>query len=730
MPDGSGFLAELKRRHVWRVAIAYVVTAWVLLQLASVMLPSFGAPGWVMRVLFGILVILFPIALILAWAFEITPEGVRRTEPSGSPEAREARDTRAIGRKLNTGIIVALVIAVALLAGNQFIWHKGLHGAAAPARPGNSADGATEARATSKLDAPKPLAPATPAKSVAVLPFENLSSDKQNDYFVSGMQDLILTKLADIGDLKVISRTSTLQYGSHPQNLKTVGQQLGVATLMEGSVQKQGNQVLINVQLINAATDAHIWAQSYTRTLDNVFGVEGEVAERIATALNARLSPAQSAQLAAAPTTNKAAYDAFLRAEYQGNKGQINYDTASMKAAMPLYRQAVEQDPKFALAWARLSYEESQLAWFGGGGEDIGKLRQQARADVERALQLQPDLAVAQLALGYSDYWGHGDYPAALQAFAAALALKPNDSDALAAQGYVERRQGRIDDSIASLQKAFALDPRNSALAYEVGSTCMMVSRYPEAQDWLQRALAIDPDNRNAKVYYANAIAHSTGDIPRALAAMQGDDPVLKLGRITLLGYQRKFDEALALLASVPDTPDNFPPALNGPKVEQQASLYRLMGDEARARPLFAQSLPVLRAQLKMFSGIDLAAQWQLVGHAEIGSGQTAAGLDAIAKSLKILSGNPDQVYGPQIMVTAAFYYAQARRPDLAVPLLAKALATPGIGVLYSPVLLWLDPQWDPIRTDPDFEALLRKYASDKPAVIPAIPAAGSASSG
>jgi tetratricopeptide (TPR) repeat protein len=354
---------------------------------------------------------------------------------------------------------------------------------------------------------------------------------------------------------------------------------------------------------------------------------------------------------------------------------------------------------------------------------DLKQLRVDARADAEQALKLAPDASASQLALGFSDYYGRGDYAGALKAFAAALALKPNDADALAAQGYVQRRQGRFDDSIASLQKAFALDPRNSELAYEVGATCMQDSRFPEAQDWFQRALAIDPDNRNAKTYYAYAIAYSTGDIPRALDAMQGDDPFLKLQRVLLLMYQRNFGEALALLESVPDTPDNFPPALNGPKVEQQASLYRLMGDEARARPLFAQSLPVLRAQLKMLQGIGLATQWEQIGYAEIGTGQTAAGLDALSKSLEILADNPDQVYGPGLMLTAAQSYAQARHPDLAVPMLAKALAAPGIGNLYSPVLLWLDPMWDPIRHDPRFQALLQQYAKDKPAVIPAAPA-------
>jgi tetratricopeptide (TPR) repeat protein len=543
------------------------------------------------------------------------------------------------------------------------------------------------------------------------------------------MQDLILTKLADIGGLKVISRTSTEKYKSRPDNLKRVGTELGVATILEGSVQKAGDQVLINVQLIDARSDSHIWAQSYTRTLDNIFGVEGDVAQQIAAALETKLSGTEAASLSSVPTHNQAAMDLFLRAEFLANKGLTNYDSASYKAAVPLYQQAIQHDAGFALAYARLSYAESQLAWFGGSGMDVKQLHAQARADAEQALKLAPDASASQLAIGYSDYYGRGDYAGAQKAFAAALALKPNDSDAWAAQGYVQRRQGRVDDAIASLQRAFALDPRNSSLAYELGATCAMDSRYPEAQDWFQRALAIDPDNLNAKANNANAIAYNTGDIPRALAAAQGDEPGLKLARVTLLTYQRRYREALALLGSVPDTPDNFPPALNGPKIEQQANLYRLMGDESRARPLFTQSLPVLRAQTKMLQRIDLANQWLTIGYAEIGSGQSAAGLDAIAEALKISANTNDRINRPQIKLACAQYYAQAHRPDLAVPMLSTALAAPGIGTVYSPVLLWLDPMLDPIRHDPHFQTLLDHYAKFKPAVTYDTPAAASASS-
>ena len=709
MPDGSGFFAELKRRHVWRVAVAYAIAGWLVVQIATQVFPFFDIPNWAVRLVVIAIAIGFPLALAFAWVYELTPEGIRRTEPAESPGARPEHEHRSTGQKLNVIIVVVLVLAVAFLGWRLYALRQ------SPTT--QAASGALASAATAAAAPSAQAAPSIPAKSIAVLPFENLSNDKDNEYFVAGIQDLILTKLADIGDLKVISRTSTMQYGSRPANLKDIGQQLGVAKILEGSVQKSGNQVLINVQLIDAGSDSHLWAQAYTRTLDNVFGVEGEVAGQIATALNAKLSPAQSAQLAAAPTTNKTALDLYLRAEFFASKGNTNYDSSQFRPAIPLYRQAIEQDPGFALAYARVSWVESALAWFGGGGLDLKQLNVDARNDAEQALKLAPELSASQLALGYSDYYGRGDYTGALKAFAATLALKPNDAGALAAQGYVQRRQGRFDDSIASLQKAFALDPRNSALVYEIGSTCMLASRFPEAHEWFQRALTIDPDNRNAKTYDANAIAYGTGDIARALNAMQGDDPFLKLQRVSLLMYERQYGEALALLDSVPDTPDNFPPGLNGPKIEQQASLYRLMGDETHARPLFTQSLPVLHAQLPMLAGINVATQWEQVGYAEIGSGQTAAGLDAITKSLEILDKVQDHVYGPQIMLSVAQCYAQARRPDLAVPMLAKALLTPGLGNQYAPPLLWLDPMLDPIRPDPGFQALLKQYAKDKPAV-------------
>ena len=679
------FWRELQRRNVLRAGVLYVGAAWALAQGISQLTPAIGLPDVATRWFLIGAIIGFPFWIAFAWFYEFTPEGFKHD----TSVAADAPVRHSNARKLDFAIIGVLIFAVALLGSGYFI----------------------------RRNSPSAVW-AVPAKSIAVLPFENLSADRNNEYFVAGMQDLILTKLADIGGLKVIARTSTMRYASHPDDLDTIGQQLGVATILEGSVQKAGNQVLINVQLIDARTDGHIWAQSYQRTLDNVFGVEGDVAEKIAGALKTRLSPTETARLATSLSPDNAANDLFLQAEFQTNQGLINYDTTSWKTAIPLYRQAIARDSGFALAYARLSYAESALAWFGGGGMDVRQLIDDARNDAERAVELAPDLPAARLAFGYSDYWGRGDYAAALNAFVAALALRPNDAGALTAQGYVLRRQGRFDAAIAALQQAFVLDPRNSSLAFDLGDTYMVASRYPDAERWLRRALALDPHNLNAKTFLARAILLASGDIPSALAVDEGDDAALKLQRVTLLVYQRKYREALALLDTVPDTPDNF--NINTiPKTLQQAELCRLMGDMAHARPRYAQALAKIHEQVAQQQGVNQAPEWINLATAESGLGQFKQAQAAAAKAQAIIARSHDHITGAAFAKFSALLYAQAHRSDLAVPRLAEALAMPGIGFTYSPVMLWLDPAWDPIRGDEGFQTLLNQYAEYEPPVIP-----------
>jgi TolB-like protein len=688
---------RLKQRKLVQWAIAYVAFAFALLQGLDVVAQRFNWPGALERHLILALAIGFFVVLILAWY-----HGERGAQHIGGAEL----------------LILALLLAI----GGALIWRMapetrvpqlGPAAAGAPKIPLASRRAATS---TVAIDA-API----PTKSIAVLPFENLSGDKDNDYFAAGMQDLILTKLADIGGLKVIARTSTAKYASHPEDLKTVGRQLGVASILEGSVQKQGRQVLINVQLIDVASDSHLWAQDYTRTLDNVFGVEGEVAEKIAAALDAKLSSTEAAHLTAVPTRNEAAYDLFLRAEYQRNKATQSGYSGFWSAAIPLYQQAIEKDSGFALAYARLSYVESGLARAGGSGRDVAQLNAQAHADAEQALKLAPGLAAAQLALGYNAYWGRLDYDTALKAFSAALAIRPNDPEALEGQGLVQRRTGRFGAAIASFEQAFAQNPRDPVLAEDMSSTFMSAGRYPDAERWAQRALTLDPGYIVAMSDYAHSILFGSGDIARALSVVTGTSNRVQLGvREPLLFLQRQYPQALRLLDSVkPNTSDKLLLYVEVRKPQREAELYRLMGQPERARPLYAQVLPRLRALLKGQEDTTLAEVWSRIGEAELGLDHVAEGLDALKRSQAIGSGSRDRLEALRLMQMNARLYAQAKRPELAVPLIAKALATPGIGGFDSPVMLWLDPMWDPIRHDARFQALLKQYAQYRPAVIP-----------
>ena len=324
------FFAELKRRNVYKVAIAYAVVAWLLLQIATQVFPFLEIPNWAIRLVIMLIVIGFPIALVIAWAFELTPEGIKRTEDVDlSPTLR-----RKTGRKLDFFIIAVLLLVIGILLFQR------LHPSVSPA-------------VSSALD-----------KSIAVLPFDNLSRDPDNAYFSDGIQDEILTKLAGIGDLKVISRMSTAKYKSRPEDLKTAARELGVATVLEGSVQRAGDKVRVNVQLLDARVDTHLWAKSYDRDLKDVFAVESEVAQEIADTLQAKLSPRQSNALATAPTRDTEAYDPFLKGEYEEHQAESVLSAEAFDRARTFYRQALARDPNFALAYARLAYSELQRHWY------------------------------------------------------------------------------------------------------------------------------------------------------------------------------------------------------------------------------------------------------------------------------------------------------------------------------------------------------------------------------
>src|SRR4051812_47942869 len=387
MSDKLSFFAELKRRNVYKVAVAYAVVGWLLIQVTTQVFPIFDIPNWALRSIVLAIIVGFPIALVVAWAFELTPEGLKRTEDADLAGVR--------GSKNRTWIYVAAIGAILSVA--LFLIAR-----------------STTPRISLSTDHGPAvvLAPAVPQKSIAVLPFENLSDDKGAAYFADGIQDEILTKLASIADLKVISRTSTAKYKSKPEDLKTVSQQLGVATVLEGSVQKAADKVRVNVQLIDARADSHLWAKSYDREMKDVFAIQSEVAQEIADSLQAKLSPAEVNTLATAPTKDTAAYDLFLKGEYEQRLADSSLKAESFDQAAAWYRQAIARDSKFALALARLVQNRIGYHWFVEQMSlpELTKVRRMA----EQAVALAPNLAQVHVALGQFYYHGYRQYEHAL----------------------------------------------------------------------------------------------------------------------------------------------------------------------------------------------------------------------------------------------------------------------------------------------------------------------------
>ncbi|HEY8649356.1 MAG TPA: tetratricopeptide repeat protein, partial [Chthoniobacterales bacterium] len=445
----SGFFEEVRRRKVYRVAAAYIIAAGFIIQISSAVFPAWELPNWAFRLVVVFLLIGFPISLILAWAYDVTPQGIRATP---APQTHRRRNIITL---IAAGVVVSAVAGFFLL-------------------PRASAR---------KID-----------KSIAVLPFQNLSDEKENAYFADGMQDDILTNLSKIGDLKVISRMSVMSYrDAGIRNAREIGKALGVATLLEGSVRRIGNRVRVNVQLINADNDEHIWAEDYDRDLTDVFAIQTDLAQKISSALQAKLSPNEKARLDRRPTQNPDAYLLFVQAHDYASRTDMFRDT-TLKAE-PLFEQAIKLDPNFALAFAGLSMVES---WVYHSSEPIPARREKARLNADEALRLQPDLPEGHLALGFSYYYGDRDYERALTEFDIARRGLPNESQAYLAIGSIQRRQGKWAESTANLEKAAALDPKNTNVLINLCYSYMALRNFETAGKILDRVIAASPQSFQA----------------------------------------------------------------------------------------------------------------------------------------------------------------------------------------------------------------------------------------
>jgi TolB-like protein/Tfp pilus assembly protein PilF len=483
--DPKNFVSELKRRNVYKVAIAYGVVAWLLMQVASQIFPFFEIPNWAVRLVVLLLIIGFPIALILAWAFELTPEGIKRAE---DVDLTKSTTHRSSHRLLWITAVVAIVAAALFVGGRLDLFHS---------KPSTTMGVASD-------------------KSIAVLPFDNLSRDPDNAYFAEGIQDEILTRLAKIADLKVISRTSTQHYKSAPENLPEIARQLGVAHILEGSVQKSGEAVRVNVQLIKAANDSHLWGDTFDRKLTDIFSVESEVAKAIADQLRAHISGREEQVIAAKPTDNVEAYDAYPRGLAYTLKAATT--PANSLGAQKYLREAVRLDPKFALGWVLLSYVDAR-GYLTTGLQPTVALREEARQAAETALTLRPNLGEALLAKGYYHYACLKDYDTAVRYFEQARQFLPNSSRIPESLAYVTRRRGQWDRSESYFNEAERLDPRNVNLLSQHALSYVDLRLFPEALRKFDQVLDITPDDVDTLATKA-AIAQAEGDLPRAAALL------------------------------------------------------------------------------------------------------------------------------------------------------------------------------------------------------------------
>jgi len=684
----SGFFDELKRRKVYRVAIAYIVAGWALAQGLAQVLPVFEIPNSVIRVVIALLLTGFPVALVLAWVFDITPSGIQRTSPIATQSTASAHRRRNLFMLAAAGVVISAAVGFFVLP----------------------------RAAARKID-----------KSIAVLPFENLSDDKENAYFADGIQDDILTNLSKIGDLKVISRTSVMPYRGRLQNLREIGKTLGVANILEGSVRRSGNKVRVNVQLIDATNDQHRWAEDYDGDLSDVFKIQTDLATKIASALQAKLSPTEKEQMTHKPTENSDAYLAFVQAH---NLNVSFEDYSRLQEGEKLYERAISLDPKFALAFARYSQLES---WIYHSYDPTSARKQKAVDLAERALKLEPSLPEAHLARGFAYYYGDRNYEAALNELAIAQHGLPNDGEAYLAIGAIQRRQGKWEESTANLKKASELDPKSSWPLQNLAFNYQMVRDYPAAEATIDKALELSPksfelwalkiqfaieqrgdfsDYERAVAMFNSGAQTSPGALTAPSAADLAKENVLSLtymevARLGVSMLQRKFREAIAIAEKIDENIAARKPELICQKYGFVGLARRYLGDEAGARRELLKAKEF--AQKTLAEAPDNAARHMQLAQTMALLGEKDGAVAEALRAQQLLPESVDAFEGPQITQQLAEIYAINGDATRAIEILDGLFQRPS-GITTH--LLKLQLQWDPIRKDPRFQALIDKYGA------------------
>jgi len=656
--------------------------AWLLMQVASQIFPFFEIPNWAVRLVVLLLVIGFPVALILAWAFELTPEGIKRAEDVDPSKSI----TRKSGRKLDFFIIAVLLLVISILLSQR------LHRNVSPA-------------VSSSLE-----------KSIAVLPFENVSEDKAFAFFADGVQDEILTDLAKIADLKVISRTSVMQYKNvSTRNLPEIAQALKVAHVLEGSVQRSANRVRVSAQLIDARSDTHVWAEKYDRELADVFAIQSEIAQKIADQLQAKLSPKEKAAMAERPTKDLAAYDLYLRAKELLYEGYLNpaRERENDFKAVQLLDQAVARDSAFLLAHCQLAYAHDDI--YNYNYDHTETRLALAENSVRAAVRLQPDSGETHLAEAIHFYWGYFNYDRAREELAKAQAALPNNARIFEFLGLIDRRQGRWDEAIQNLEHSLDLDPRNASTISDLGDTYGKLRRYEDAIAMFDRALTLEPRSAILRITPAGIRVSAKADMAPLRAVIntveaQSPSSAAEVSGVSFELALRERDPAAAAhaLANIPRE-GNAEGVFQFPHAWYEGLLAMLRRDAPGAHSAFtaarAEAEKIVRAQPGSVASLCVLALIDaLLGDKEkaIQEGRTAC---------EMLPPTKDAVLGVFLIDNLARIYALTGEKDLALEqldIVSKIPCGPSYGELR------LDPEWDSLRGDQRFEKIVASLAPKK----------------
>jgi len=681
--DPKKFFGELKRRNVYRAAVAYGVVAWFLTQLTTQVFPFFEIPNSAIRFVVIALVIGFPIAMSLSWLYELTPEGIVRSEDLDPVKARSAR--RVTGRILDFIIIGVLLLVIAML-----IYER---------RPFRMSAGES-----------------IPEKSIAVLPFENRSEEKVNAFFADGVQDEILTDLARIADLKVISRTSVVNYKSGiARNLREIGQQLGVAHVLEGSVQRAGNRVRVNAQLVDARTDRHLWAQTYDRELADVFAIQSEIAKAIADQLQAKLSPDEKSAIERPPTNDITAFDLYTRAEnLLLTSGESGAGKADFLQAIDLLNQAVARDPSFFQAYCRLA--EAHDGLYNAGYDHTSARLALAEAAIEAASRLRPNAGETHLARARNIYQGYLDYHGALAELELARQALPNDSRVFELMGYIQRRQpGRYEESTRTLERALELDPRNVVALQQIAAfNYRRLGRYADAKSAWDRLLAITPHDVNAKAERAMVDLEWKGDtrpLHQMIDSIRATNPaaVQSIADLWIICALAERDAAAANNALIASGENPIGLAsenvfFNRPFVE--GVIARMTKDDAKARSAFTaartEQEKIIQAQPNYSTALCV------LGLIDAGLGRKEEALREGRRAVELLPVEKDAPHGADLVKYLAMIAAWIGDKDFACEQLAIAIRGPS-SLSYGQLKLM--PVWDPLRGDPRFEKIVASLA-------------------